>query len=127
MKTLADLRRDAESGKMYLQLLNRFGSPENIRGTQKELRRVVSVNTVGIKLIDSAGKTSSLDLVSASLVEYDGSSLKIFSPGLRPLNPEEQSVMDAWNQIRRTDDYKKRAEIDIMSDGSSTFCCFSKG
>ena len=121
MKTLADLKREADTGKMYLQLINRFGSPDNVRGTQKELRRVVSVITVGIKLMDSTGKTSSLDLVSASLVEYDGITLKTFGPGLRPLNADEQSVMDEWNKICNTDEYKHQAEIDMISDGSTTF------
>ena len=76
--TLAQFKRDAASGKIKLELVERFGKtcdeiPERCRG----VRTVQKVNTVGITLVTAEGLTSELRFESAKLFEYDGKSLII--------------------------------------------------
>lgn len=78
MKTLADFKRDVASGKIKLEMVERFGKtgeeiPERCRG----IRAIQSVNTVEIMLETADGLTSSLDFPPAKLIEYDGKSLTI--------------------------------------------------
>ena len=75
---LADLKRDAASGKIKLELVERYGKtgeeiPERIRG----IRTVSKINTVAIFLANADGVESELRFDSAKLVEYDGKSLTI--------------------------------------------------
>lgn len=40
---------------------------------------------------------------------------------MREQNEQEKSIMLQWNKISSTDEYKERANIDALSDGSSTY------
>lgn len=104
---LADLKRDAASGKIKLELVERFGKtgeeiPERCRG----IRSIQSVNTVSIMLVTADGLTSSLDFPSAKLIEYDGKSLTIYERGERDLTEQEQKILADWQKIEA--EYEKQ-------------------
>jgi len=79
MKTLADLKRDLVIGST-MTLISRYGQTEgeNI-GVQ---RFVVKKNTVGLYLNPDkeAKKGVFLDWPKASLLEYDGQTIKVYIP-----------------------------------------------
>lgn len=104
---LADLKRDAASGKIKLELVERYGKtgeeiPERIRG----IRTVSKTNTVAIFLANADGVESELRFDSAKLVEYDGKSLTIYERGERDLTEQEQKILADWQKIE--DDYYQR-------------------
>ena len=104
---LADLKRDAASGKIKLELVERYGKtgeeiPERIRG----IRTVSKINTVAIFLANEDGVESELRFDSAKLVEYDGKSLTIYERGERDLTEQEQKILADWQKIE--DDYYQR-------------------
>lgn len=71
-KTLADLKRDAASGKIAFELIERYGKtgnelPERLRG---------------IRLVQSV----------ASLIEYTEDTLTVYSAGERSLTDEERAL-----------------------------------
>lgn len=104
---LADLKRDAASGKIRLELVERYGKtgeeiPERIRG----IRTVSRINTVAIFLANAGGVESELRFDSAKLVEYDGKSLTIYERGERDLTEQEQKILADWQKIE--DDYYQR-------------------
>lgn len=107
MGTLADLKRDAKSGKLRLELIECFGKtgeeiPEQLRG----VRDVASVNTVGIKLRNARGEESELRLERASLIEYRENTLTVYNPGYRALTKEERAVLVGEKAFR--EDYQRR-------------------
>jgi hypothetical protein len=120
MKTLADLKRDAKSGRISGEMVIRMGSTD-IPETLKGRRKIVDANTVGIKFLNNNGKKSELRISCASLVEYDNDSLTIYSPALRELNDDEKQIMSQWQEIANTEEYQKQSEIDLLTDGSSTY------
>lgn len=102
MKKLADFKRDAASGKVKLELVERYGKtgeeiPERCRG----IRAIQSVNTVGITLETEHGLTSALDFPPAKLIEYTGKSLTIYESGERDLTEQEQKVLEDWQKIEK--------------------------
>lgn len=120
MKTLAELKREAKSGKISGKMVARFGSneiPERLQG----VRKIVDANTVGIKFQNSDGKISELRVEAASLIEYTGDKLTIYHAGMRDLNETEKTIMNDWKKISSTEEYKEQANIDALSDGSSTY------
>ncbi len=121
MKTLADLKRDAKSGtleaKFTFHSMWQDGLPERLQGW----RRIVDSNSVAIFFLTADGRKSELRLEKSSLVEYDGSSLTVYFAGYRDLNNAERQVMDGWNRISSTPDFKERARVDALTDGSSTY------
>lgn len=120
MKTLAELKRDAKSGKISGKMINRFGSTE-IQERLQGIRKIVDANTVGITFLNSDGKKSVCEIKAASLIEYTDDKLTLYGAGKRELNDKEKLVMDTWNKIASTDEYKERSRIDLISDGSSTY------
>lgn len=104
---LADLKRDAASGKIKLELVERYGKPgeeipERIRG----IRTVSRINTVAIFLVNDNGIESELRFDSAKLVEYDGKSLTIYERGERDLTEQEQKILAGWQKIEA--EYEKQ-------------------
>lgn len=100
MKTLTQLKKDAQTGNMLLKMIYRMGdTEENIPDRLKGFREVVGSNTVSLMLkIVGSDKTSELRLGPASLVEYDGDTLKIFDPGYRECTePEKRALTEAEN------------------------------
>lgn len=105
--TLAQFKRDASSGKIKLEMFERYGKtgeaiPDRCRG----IRTVQKVNTVGITLTTADGLTSELRFDSAKLVEYDGKSLTIYARGERDLTEQEREILTEWQKIEN--DYYKQ-------------------
>lgn len=132
MKTRADLMRDLKSGA-GLKMVKWYGQPiefwikegntrtDWLKLVSGEYRTVCKVQTNSVQLLASDGKKSWLDIPNASQIEYDGQMLKIYKAGVRGPNESEQKLLDEWKKITDTEAYKKQAEIDIMTDGSTTF------
>lgn len=121
MKTLADLKRDAKTGtlegKFTFHSMWQDGLPERLQGW----RRLVDSNSVAIFFQNADGKKSELRLEKSTLVEYDGNSLTVYFAGYRDLNEAERRVMEEWNRIANTPDFKERGRVDALTDGSSTY------
>jgi len=105
MKTLAELKRDAQTGRMILTLTERYGSTDIIERLQGD-RPVVGVNTVALKLMNKDGQTSELRLDNAKLTEYDGDTLTIYNPAYRDLTDNETKVLVSARAKR--DEYDKQ-------------------
>ena len=133
MKTRADLMRDLKNGA-GLKMVKWNGKPVEdcittvgssradwLRLVSGEFRSVCKVQTNSIQLLASDGKKSWLDLPNASQIEYDGQTLKVYRVGVRGVNASEQALLDEWKKITDTETYKKQAEYDMMTDGSTTY------
>lgn len=120
MKTVADLKRDANGKKIEL-LMTQRGTDNEIPPRLQGWRRAVKANSVSISVCDISGKESSLYLPPASLVEYDEANLTIYNPGLRDLTPDEVAVMDEWNKLASTDEARDQYYSDAMTDGTTMF------
>ena len=99
-KTIAELKRNANSGRMCLEMLKWHEAegdqiPERLRG----VRPVLRANTVALILKNNNGHESELRIPAASLMEYDGENLVVYDPGVRPLNDAEQKVLDRVAEI----------------------------
>ena len=100
MKTLADLKRDAGSGKLSLELIERFGKTGNeIKSTMIGIRKVVGCNTVALSLLNNDGNISELRFGSAKLIEYGEDTLTLYLAAHRELTEEEQKILDEWKKI----------------------------
>lgn len=100
MKTMAELKREANSGKMALELVERYGSTEII-DRLKGVRPVIKANSVGLILRNMDGQESHMDIKKASLMEYDGETLKVYTPGTRPLNSAEINALEKAEKARK--------------------------
>lgn len=85
--TLAELKREAKSGTLKLELTYRFGEeiPERLKGI-----RQVKGRSNSIIMVNGKGEESYLWFTCANLVDYDGQTLTIYSPGVRDLTAEEK-------------------------------------
>lgn len=98
--TLAQLKRDAASGCLALEIVERFGkSGEEIPQRLRGIRSVTRCNSVALFLRNETGEESTLRLEYAKLVEYTGDELVIYSAGYRDVTPQEQAVLDAVKHI----------------------------
>lgn len=100
MKTLAELKRDANSGRMSAVLIEHYGHtgddiPERLRGRRKAVR----TNSIALFFQNCDGKESELRFRSANLVEYDGNTLTVYEAGIRDLTEEEKAVLAEWKRI----------------------------
>lgn len=97
MATLAQLKRDANSGKMSLLLFWRYGAtgddlPNRLRGR----RQVIRANSVGL-VIRTGTEETMLYIDNAKLVDYDGETLTVYRPVYRDLTDQERFVLNTWN------------------------------
>lgn len=102
--TLAQLKRDANSGKMSLEMTERYGSTEIIERL-RGIRKVKKANSVAIICINLDGQESELRINSAKLIDYDGKHLTVYTAGTREPSAEEKSVLLNKNAI-----YKEYAD-----------------
>lgn len=114
MKTLADLKRDLKVGTQ-LTLVEFHGTKDS--KWINSPRYVIKTSTVDIQLSPdkNATKGSHLNWPKASLLEYDGKTIRIFESGNRPLTEDEKRIYQ--NQPRDA----KQEEIDMLSDGTTMF------
>ena len=120
-KTLADLKRDCKNGAIEVELqaagMWANGLPERLKGW----RRAIGANTVAVFFQNADWRKSELSLSCASLVEYTENAITVYKPGARDFTDEEKRILEEWKKIEETPEYKKQAEMDIYTDGSSTF------
>ena len=112
-KTLAQLKRDANTGKLSAELVYRFGEdiPERLRG----VRPITGSNSVAIFFRNANGQESECRIRRSALCEYDGETIKIFGYGKRPLNETEKQAFSAWE--REEEAYKERNPNWIYGNG----------
>ncbi|MEF9983743.1 MAG: hypothetical protein RR806_07450 [Oscillospiraceae bacterium] len=118
--TLAQLKRDCKAKILKAEMTIRCGDtdiPERLQG----IRPLVDSNSVAIFFLNSDGKQSEMQIKRSKLVEYTDDTLTIFYPAKRDFNEKEQKIMDGWNKIASTDEYKQRSDMDALTDGSSTY------
>ena len=120
MKTRTELFREAKDGKITLELIERYGK-RDLSPRFAGKRKIGKVQSNGMYLVNGEGEKSFLELPRASMMEYDGKELRVYNPGYREMTNQEKAVMEEWNKIQNTEDYKKRAIADLYSDGSSTY------
>lgn len=123
MKTRADLFRDLrKEGCQLLKIAHQGENLEEIKarnGRTKGMeawRKITKIQTNSICL-----EGSWLDIPPASLLEYDGKTIKLYTTGYRELNTDEQAVLNEWRKITETEKYKEDALYDIMTDFHQTF------
>ncbi len=116
--TLAQLKRDLCKGKS-LALVDAPTMPNHKNLNVK--RYVVATQGNGVTLSPdvNAPRGSFMELPKASLVEYDGKTVKIYQGGKRLLTEEEQQVIDTMPSHQEAN--RELAERDIMTDGSTTY------
>lgn len=115
-KTLSQFKREVSNGSIKSMTLL-IGVKEAFKGVEREIAKTQSN---GLYLLTN-GRKSWLEYPKASLFEYDEDVVRMYYPGERELNTEEQRIMNEWKEITSTTEYKKQEEIDMLSDGSSTF------
>ena len=120
MKSVAQLKRDAQSGQFSAQMLIRCGT-DNIPPRLQGYRKIVGCNSVSLFFQCQDGNVSELALPRASLIEYDGDTLTTYYAGYRDLTAEEKKVMQGWKEKASTPEFRAQAEADAMTDGSSTY------
>lgn len=108
MKTLANLKRELKTGRRLI-LKTRHGKEIN------EGREITRTQSNGVCIRTDSDKKSWLQYPKASLLEFDGATIRIYDKGGRPLTALEKSIRDNAPK----DD--EQARIDIMTDGSTMF------
>lgn len=114
--TLAQFKRDASSGHMGLELIERYGKKID----KPVIVPVVKVQTNGVYL-KRGNNESFLDYPFASLFEYTGDMVKVYEAGKRVPNEMEQRVLTQWKRIENSPEYQQRARVDALSDGMGTW------
>ena len=100
MKTLAELKRDAGSSKLSLELTEHYGETgDEIKSTMRGVRKVIGCNSVALSLLNHDGNISELRFGSARLIEYGEDTLTLYLAAHRELTEEEQKIIDEWKKI----------------------------
>lgn len=123
-KTLSELKRLAKTGRLYATMTIRCGEPatnDNLPERLKGERQIINSNSVGIFFKNTDGTPSELYIKNAALTEFTGNELTIYAPGYREPNLQEQAVLDDWQKITESEEYKHQMDIDCLSDGSSCY------
>lgn len=118
MKTLADLKRDLQIGAC----LTLTGGRDARNADKLNVPRYVVTkqgNGVGLSVDKTATKVSFLELPKASLVEYDGETVRVYESGRRDLTELERVVLD--NEPSKRPENKQQLENDMLSDGSQMY------
>ena len=110
MKTLADFKRAMPLGA-EVNLKYRYGKPVD----EKRVVGKVQSNSMAFFKGENNKTLSWLDWPKATLLEFDGKVAKIYEPGFRDLNKQEQEVVN--NEPRD----KEQEYVDAISDGSTMY------
>ncbi len=119
--TLAQLKRDLQVGKSLTMTFNSLEEvSETIKSRIGKPRKILAIQTNGLTLeAEQTGKGSFLELPYASLIEYDGKTIKIYKVGKRDLTDYEKSLIE--NEPSRRKENEQKAINDALTDGSQTF------
>lgn len=97
--SLAEFKRLAQQGNMYLMLVERYGVPEeSLPPDLQGVRPVVGVSSTGIILANQYDRRTVLTLERSSLVDIDDKYISIYDPLVRELTQEEHKLLEnAYN------------------------------
>lgn len=102
MLSLAQFKRDAASGKMSLELVERYGETgDKISEKMRGIRKLSKINTVEATLINADGSESALRFSSTALMEYDGDTLSVYLPGYRKPTEQESAVLLGYETAKK--------------------------
>ena len=106
--TLAQLKRDANSGLYTAEMVYRYGKeiPERLKG----IRKITRANSVGI-FLEKDGRESELRIGRAINIDYDGEHLTYYGIHKRPMTQEEENTLK--DICQKSDNYwvcKKMAD-----------------
>lgn len=122
VKTLAQLKRDSKSGKIWMKCVEAQGrTGKDIPESMRNPRRLIDANSVDIFFLTPDGDTSACPARRANLIEYTDEGLTVYSFGFRDLTAEEKKVMDEWKTIENSEEYQESCRRDVLSDGSSSY------
>jgi len=96
---------------------NSFEMRRISEGVFDNFRVITDVRTKDIRL----DGRSWLDLPLASQMEFDGERLRVYEIGLDYLTEVERNTLVEWEQIASTPEHIRQADIDIMTDGGTTY------
>ena len=98
MKTRSDFFNDAKEGRISLEMQYRYGKeiPKSLQG----VRKIESVHTQFINLLNAENEISELRLQYAALMEYDDERLTVYAPKIRALNREERKIWEEYKKIQ---------------------------
>ncbi len=95
MKTKSAFMREAKDGHIKLKLIGgvNYEWLKKKRPNALDSRAIIKTQTNAVYLYgpENNGQGSYLGLPPASLLEYDGNTLKIFNPGVREMTAEEKA------------------------------------
>jgi hypothetical protein len=107
MKTIADLKRALTVG-VKVRTVSIYGVPKDtVRAVSKVQSNAVYLNG------------SMLDYPPASLCDFDGVNIKIYSEGHRDLTEAEKKIMS--NEPSRRPENKERLQNEMLNDGSGLY------
>ena len=97
--SLAEFKRLAQKGNMYLMLVERYGVPEeSLPPDLQGVRPVVSVTSTGVILVNQYERKTVLPLERSSLVDIDDKYVSVYDPLVREPTPEERKLLEgAYN------------------------------
>jgi hypothetical protein len=119
MKTFSELKRNADTGKYFIEMIYWYGNelPERLKG----VRQIIGSKTKSIVIKNLDGKISELRIENTNLIEISETSLTVYNSGIRELTQAEQDILKDWEVIASNPDNVKQAETDMLTDGSVMF------
>lgn len=126
MKTKADFIRFIKNNKVEMKKVLHYGKTiDEIRQENENSRFLYSMeNWRKITKIQSNGfeiEGSFLDMPNAKQLEFTGDKLRVYRVGYRPLNDKELKVLKEWEEITKTEEYKRDLAYDLLTDYDKTY------
>jgi len=120
MKTFTNLKKDLIIGKGIKMTYNKLFN-DRTNNLLNKVRYIIKIQTNGVYLSEdkNASKGSFLEFPPASLISYDGETLKIYEPILRELTTTEKSILD--NEPSNRKENEQLSINDVLTDGSQTY------
>lgn len=117
--TLAQLKRDADAGILYLELLERgiqVGNeiPERLRG----IARVTRSYSNGVYMQRCEGGESALEIRYASLIDYSNDHLTVYDAGVRSPTREELSVLAEYERLKSENTFSAKINANTFINNS---------
>jgi hypothetical protein len=116
MKTFSELKRNADSGNYFIEMVYRYGDeiPDRLKG----IRQLVGSKTKAILIKTNDDKVSQLDIDNTNLIDISDNALVVYNSGFRELNQDEKDLFEAWEKIANEPQNQKQLETDMLTDGS---------
>lgn len=123
MKSFSQLLKDLQVGRQLVMTYNHLAqSSERLAKMLNVPRYITKKQSNGVSLNEEKDGTkgsSFLQLDRASLVEYDGETIKIYEEGIRDLTEEEENILK--NLPSKRAENKEAVYRDMMTDGNSMY------